>query len=69
MALAAQLIFFIFPRWPSRSPASVAQAGPSPGRRLRSATEATADLPSRRCTMCRRRLPSRPRMELNRSAA
>jgi hypothetical protein len=22
MALAAQLIFFIFPRWPSRSPAS-----------------------------------------------
>jgi hypothetical protein len=73
MALAAQLIFLLFfcaslavarPAWPTS-----AQAGPSPGRHLPLATEATAALPSRCRTTHHHRPPSRTRMERNRSAA
>jgi hypothetical protein len=52
------------PAWPTS-----AQAGPSPGHRLPSATEATAALPSRRRTARHRQLPSCTQMELNRCAA
>jgi hypothetical protein len=66
------LFLFIFRAGPSKArlvlPTS-AQAGPSPGRHLPSATEATATLPSRRHNTCRRRPPSRTRMEQNQSTA
>jgi hypothetical protein len=72
MALAAQLIFFIFRASPSAArpvwPTS-AQAGPSPGRCLPSTTEATTALPSCRRTVRRHQPPSHTQMELNRSAA
>jgi hypothetical protein len=71
--LSSPAHFFLFfcagpaaaqPAWPT-----LAQTGPSPGRRLPSATEATATLPSHRHTVRHRQPPSRTRMELNRSAA